>query len=319
MRHWIVLPLACAFAAATAHAQEYPSRPLRLVIPYAPGGPVDIVGRVVASRLNEAFGQQVIVDNRAGAGGNIALEIVAKAAADGYTLLMGANGPIAINPSLYRTMPVDTRRDLQPVSMVASSAMILVVHPTLPAASVKQLIALAKGRPGAINYASSGTGSTAHLSSELFNSMAGVKMVHVPYKGAGPALADLVGGQVQTMFTGISSTLPYVKSGRLKALAVSSAKRLPILPELPTVAEDLPGYEVSTWYGVFTPAGAPAPVIERLHRTLVQAMADPDARTRLAALGADTLTNTPGEFAAAIDKERAKWAEIIKVSGARAD
>ena len=318
MKPWIALPIALLLAAG-AHGENYPARPLRLVIPYAPGGPVDIVGRVVGLKLTEALGQQVIVDNRAGAGGNIALEIVAKAAPDGYTLLMGANGPIAINPSLYRRMPVDTVKDFAPVTMVASSAMILVAHPSLPAHSVKELIALAKAHPGMINYASSGSGSTAHLASELFKNMAGVQMVHVPYKGAGPALADLVSGQVQTMFTGISSTLPYVKSGKLQALAVSSEKRLPILPDVPAVAETLPGYEVTTWYGVFLPAGAPAGVIDRLHDALAQALNSADTRQRLAALGADPRVNTPREFAAAIRSELEKWAAIIKVSGARVD
>lgn len=315
------IPVCCTLAllACGVHAQSYPSRPLRLVIPYAPGGPVDIVGRVTALKLSEALGEQVIVDNRAGAGGNIALEIVAKANPDGYTLLMGANGPIAINPSLYPHMPVDTVKDFSPVSMVASSAMILVAHPSLPVKSVKELIALAKAKPGTIYFASSGSGSTAHLSSELFNTMAGVKMVHVPYKGAGPALTDLVGGQVQTMFTGISSTLPYVRAGKLKALGVSSEKRLPILPDVPAVAEDLPGYEVTTWYGLFAPAGTPSAAVDRLHGTLVKVIATPDAEHRLSALGADAHTNTPREFAAAIVQERAKWARIIKASGARAD
>jgi len=319
MNRWIALPITWMLAAGTAFAQGYPNRPLRMVIPYAPGGPVDIVGRVVGARLSDALGQQVIIDNRAGAGGNIALDIVAKSAPDGYTLLMGANGPIAINPSLYRNMPVDTLKDLNALTVVASSAMILVAHPSVPAATVKELIALAKARPGGINYASSGSGSTAHLASELFKSMAGVQMVHVPYKGAGPALADLVGGQVQTMFTGISSTLPYVKSGKLKALAVSSERRLPIMPELPAVAEDLPGYEVATWYGVFTPVGVPRGVLERLHGALVQVLGTADAQQRLAALGADAHTNTPPQFAAAIRTERAKWARIIKESGAKAD
>lgn len=317
MTRWIA-SIACLLSASAALAQPFPSRPLRLVIPYAPGGPVDIVGRVTALKLTDALGQQVIVDNRAGAGGNIALEIVAKAQPDGYTMLMGANGPIAINSSLYRTMPVDPAKTLQPVSMVASSAMILVAHPSLAAGSVKELIALAKAQPG-INYASSGSGSTAHLSSELFKSMAGVRMVHVPYKGAGPALSDLMGGQVQTMFTGVSSTLPYIKSGKLKGLAVSSEKRLAILPQVPTVAEDLPGYEVTTWYGLFTPAGVPSAVVQRLQRTVVQVIATADAQNRLAALGADAQTNTPAEFAAAIAAERAKWARIVQASGARAD
>jgi Uncharacterized protein conserved in bacteria len=320
MNHrWRCLLPALALCTTALQAATYPDRPLRLVIPYAPGGPVDIVGRIVGMKLTETLRQQVIIDNRAGAGGNIALEIVAKATPDGYTLLMGANGPIAINPSLYSKMPVDTEKDLAAVSMVASSAMILVVHPSLPAGSVKALIALAQAKPDGINYASSGTGSTAHLSSELFKSMAGVRMVHVPYKGAGPALTDLVGGQVQTMFTGISSTLPYVKAGKLKALAVSSEKRLPILPDVPAVAEDLPGYEVVTWYGLFTPAGTPSAVIDRLQETLAQVFASPDAQSRLAALGADAHTNTPQQFALAIAQERAKWARIIRDSGAKAD
>ncbi len=319
MRLSLALATACAVLAGSAHAQNYPNRPLRLVIPYAPGGPVDIVGRVTGAKLTEMLGQQVIIDNRAGAGGNIALDIVAKAAPDGYTLLMGANGPIAINPSLYANMPIDTEKDLAPVSMVASSAMILVAHPTLAASTVKELIALAKAKPGSINYASSGSGSTAHLSSELFKNLAGVHMVHVPYKGAGPALTDLVAGQVQTMFTGVSSTLPHVKSGKLKAIAVSSEKRLPLLPEVPAVAEDLPGYEVVTWYGVFTPAGAAKTIVERLHRAIVQMVATSDAQQRLAALGADPHTTTPREFATAIGRERAKWARIIKASGAKAD
>ena len=313
------LPLVLAICATALQAAPYPDRPLRLVIPYAPGGPVDIVGRIVGMKLTESLGQQVIIDNRAGAGGNIALEIVAKATPDGYTLLMGANGPIAINPGLYSKMPIDTEKDLAAVSMVASSAMILVAHPSLPAHSVHDLIALAKRNPGGINYASSGTGSTAHLSSELFKSMAGVSMVHVPYKGAGPALTDLVGGQVQTMFTGISSTLPYVKSGKLRAIAVSSGQRLPILPDVPAVAEDLPGYEVVTWYGLFAPAGTPDAAIDRLQRTLARVFASVDAQNRLAALGADAHTNTPRQFALAIGKERAKWARIIRESGARAD
>lgn len=316
-----LLSLLISFACMTgaAYAENYPARPLRLLVPYAPGGPVDIVGRVTALKLTEALGQQVIVDNRAGAGGNIALDIVAKSAPDGYTLLMGANGPIAINPSLYSKMPIDPAKDLAAVSMVASSAMILVVHPTVTAANVKDLIALAKAKPGSINYASSGSGSTAHLSSELFKRMAGVRMEHVPYKGAGPALTDLVGGQVQTMFTGVSSTLPYVKTGKLKALGVSSERRLPLLPEVPAVAEDLPGYEVATWYGVFTPTGVGKSVVDRLHRALVQSFATADAQSRLAALGADAATNTPQQFTASIARERAKWARIIKESGARAD
>jgi tripartite-type tricarboxylate transporter receptor subunit TctC len=308
-----------ALAAAVAVAQDYPARPVRLVVPYAPGGPVDIVARITAQKLSETLGQQVVVDNRAGAGGNIALEVVARSSPDGYTLLMGANGTNAINPGLYKKMPVDPEKDLAPVSMVASSALILVVHPSLPAASVKQLIALARSKPGAVMYASSGSGSTAHLSGELFKSMAKVDLLHVPYKGAGPALTDLMAGHVQTMITGISSTLPYVKAGRLRALGVSSEKRQPLLPDVPAIAEQLPGYEVATWYGVFVPAATPRPVVDRLNQAITRIFATPDARARLAAVGADAQTNTSEQFAQAVSKERAKWARIIRESGARAE
>ena len=310
---------AALLAAASAGAQDYPARPVRVVVPYAPGGPVDIVGRITAQKLTEAFGQQFVVDNRAGAGGNIAVEAVARSAPDGYTLLVGANGTNAINPNLYRKMTVDPEKDLAPISMVASSAMILVVHPSLPAANVKQLIALARSKPGAITYASSGSGSTAHLSSELFKSMAKIDLLHVPYKGAGPALTDLVAGQVQTMITGVSSTLPYVKAGRLKALGVSSEKRLPLLPEVPSISEQLPGYEVTTWYGVFAPAATPVPLVEKLNQALVRIFNAPDAQARLAAVGADAHTNAPDQFARSIAHERAKWAKIVRESGARAD
>ena len=303
--------------ASISHAQDYPTKPVRLVVPYSPGGPVDIVGRLVAQKLTDAFAQQFIVDNRAGGGGNIAVEIVAKSAADGYTLLMGANGTNAINPSLYPRLAVDATKDLAPVGMIASSPMVLVTHPSLPANSVRELVALAKARPGTINFASSGSGTTAHLSSELFKSMTGINIVHVPYKGAGPALTDLVGGQVQIMFTGISATLPHVKSGRLKALAVSSEKRVPILPEVPAVNEEVAGYEVNTWYGVFAPVQLPKALVAKLNQTLAKSFATADARQRLAALGAEPVTLSPEQFSLSVTREVAKWAKVIKASGAR--
>ena len=303
--------------ARTGAGQGYPAKPIRLVVPFSPGGPVDIVGRIVAQKLTDAFAQQVIVDNRAGGGGNIAIEIVARSVPDGYTLLMGANGTNAINPSLYPKLPVDPVKDLAPIGMVASSPMILVTHPSVPANTVKELVMLAKNRPGAINFASSGSGSTAHLSAELFKSMAGVNIVHVPYKGAGPALTDLVGGQVQIMFTGISSTLPYVKSNRLRPLAVSSEKRVPILPDLPTVSEEISGYEVLTWYGVFAPVKMAKPIVRKLNLTLAQIVATADTRQRLAALGAVPVTMTPEQFGIAVDREIAKWAKVIKDAGVR--
>ncbi len=313
------LPITIAALAlsATAHAQDYPSKPIRLVVPYSPGGPVDIVGRLTAQKLTDELKQQVIVDNRAGGGGNIAVEIVARSVPDGYTLLMGANGTNAINPNLYPNLAVKPARDLAPIGMVASSPMILVTHPSVSANSIKELIALAKARPGAINFASSGNGSTAHLSSELFKSMAGVNIVHVPYKGAGPALTDLVGGQVQIMFTGISSTLPYVKSSRLKALGVSSEKRVAILPDVPAVNEEIAGYEVMTWYGMFAPVQLPKPYVTKLNQALAKIYATADARQRLAALGADPVIDSPDQFAAAIGKETAKWAKVIKDAGVR--
>jgi tripartite-type tricarboxylate transporter receptor subunit TctC len=303
--------------ASTSYAQAYPTKPIRLVVPFSPGGPVDIVGRLTAQKLTEEFAQQVVIDNRAGGGGNIAIEIVARSAPDGYTLLMGANGTNAINPGLYPKLAVNPVTELVPIGMVASSPMILVTHPSVHANSVRELIALAKAKPGAISFASSGNGSTAHLSSELFKSMTGINIVHIPYKGAGPALTDLVGGQVQIMFTGISSTLPYVKSGRLRALAVSSEKRVPILPEVPAVNEEVAGYEVNTWYGVFAPVQLPKPYIVKLNLTLAKIFTTPDARQRLASLGAEPVTMSPEQFALAVRKEVAKWAKVIKESGAR--
>ena len=315
------LAATCAHAQdpSTSSAQSYPTRTVRIVVPYAPGGPVDIVARITALKLTESLGQQFVVDNRTGAGGNIALELVARSAPDGYTLLMGSNGTNAINPSLYKKMPVDPEKDLAPVSMIASSALILVTHPSLPATNVKQLISLARAKPGVITYASAGSGSTAHLAFELFKSMAKADMLHVPYKGASLALVDLVAGQVQAMITGISGTLSYVKAGRMKPLGVTSEKRQPLLPDVPSISEQLPGYEVTTWYGVFAPAATPRPVVDRLNQSMVKIFATPDAQARLAAVGADAHTNTPAEFAQAVGRERAKWGKIIRESGARAE
>ena len=308
-----------AVAISGAHAADYPTKPIRLLVPYAAGGPVDIMARIVAQKLGETLGQQVVVDNRAGANGNIAGDIVAKSAPDGYTLLMGANGNIAVNPSLYARMPFDPVKDLAPISMVAGSPMILVVNPSVPAGSVKELIALAKAKPGSINVANSGNGSTAHLAAELFKSMAGVSLVQIPYKGAGPALADVVGGQVQMMITGVSSTLPFVKTGKLKALGVSSEKRLALMPELPTIAESVPGYEVTTWYGVLAPAGTPKPIIAILHSALVKLMNMPDTQERMASLGAGAMTDTPEQFANRIRSETGKWAQVVKSAGVRVE
>jgi tripartite-type tricarboxylate transporter receptor subunit TctC len=322
------LPLAATLAAAFttltpqagAAADAYPSKPVRFVVAFPPGGGTDIIARSIAHKLAERIAQQVVVDNRPGAGGNIGTDIVAKSAPDGYTMLMGSAGPLAINASLFAKMPFDPIKDLAPVTLAATTPNVLVVHPSIKAATVKELIALAKARPGEINFASSGHGTPAHLAGELFNSMAGVKMVHVPYKGAAPALADLLGGQVQLMFSTMPPALPHVKDGKLHALAVTSAKRSPAAPELPTLDEiALPGFEANTWHGVVVPAGTPATIIARLNREIVAILHLPDVVERFSGQGAEALGSTPEEFAAYIRSETLKWAKVVRDSGAKAE
>jgi tripartite-type tricarboxylate transporter receptor subunit TctC len=315
------LLLAAGLAAAgTAHADVYPSKPIRFVVAFPPGGGTDIIARSIAQKLAERLSQQVIVDNRPGAGGNIGTDIVAKSAPDGYTMLMGSAGPLAINASLFASMPFDPQRDLAPVTLAASTPNVLVVNPSLKVTTVTELIALAKANPGRINFASSGFGTPAHLAGELFNSMAGVKLVHVPYKGASPALADLLGGQVQLMFSTMPPALPHVKDGKLRALAVTSLKRSPAAPELPTMDEAaLPGFEANTWHGVVLPAGAQAEVVTRLNREIVAILHLPDVVERLSAQGAEPVGSTPEEFAAYIRSETVKWAKVVRASGAKAE
>ena len=305
---------------ASAAADAYPAKPIRFVVAFPPGGGTDIIARSIAQKLAERLAQQVVVDNRPGAGGNIGTDTVAKSAPDGYTMLMGSAGPLAINASLFASMPFDPVRDLAPVTLAASTPNVLVVHPSLRAATVNELIALAKARPGEINFASSGHGTPAHLAGELFNSMAGVKMVHVPYKGAAPALADLLGGQVQLMFSTMPPALPHVKDGKLRALAVTSSKRSRAMPELPTVDEvALPGFEANTWHGVVVPAGTPAAVVVRLNREIVAILHMPEVVARLSGQGAEALGSTPEEFAAYIKSETLKWAKVVRDSGAKAE
>jgi tripartite-type tricarboxylate transporter receptor subunit TctC len=315
------LAVALALLAADAAAADaYPSKPIRFVVAFPPGGGTDLVARTIAPRLAERVGQQVVVDNRPGAGGNLGTEIVAKSAPDGYTMLMGSVGPLAINASLFARMPFDPLKDLAPVTLAASTPNILVVHPSLPATTVQDLIALAKARPGAINFASSGQGTPAQLAGELFNSMAGVKMVHVPYKGAAPALADLLGGQVQVMFSTMPPALPHVTAGRLRALAVASLQRSPAAPELPTLNEAaLPGFEATTWHGVMVPAGTPGPVIAKLSQDIVAVLRMPDVAERLSSQGAEAIGSTPREFASYIKTETAKWAKVVRESGAKGE
>ena len=318
------LSLAATLAILAPHAARaadaYPAKPVRFVVAFPPGGGTDIIARAIAQKLAERIAQQVVVDNRPGAGGNIGTDIVAKSAPDGYTLLMGSAGPLAINASLFGKMPFDPIKDLAPVTLAASTPNVLVVHPSLRAATVKELIALAKARPGEINFASSGHGTPAHLAGELFNSMAGVKMVHVPYKGAAPALADPLGGQVQLMFSTMPPALPHVKDGKLRALAVTSAKRSPAAPDIPTLDEiALPGFEANTWHGVVVPAGTPATIVARLNREIVAILHLPDVVERFSSQGAEALGSTPEEFAAYIRSETLKWAKVVRDSGAKAE
>jgi tripartite-type tricarboxylate transporter receptor subunit TctC len=317
----LFLALAAVLGSASAVAQSYPSRPLRLVVPYPPGGPLDIMARAIGQKLSEAWSQPVVVDNRAGAGGNIGAELVAKSAADGYTLLMGAVATHAINPSLYAKLPYDPVKDFVPVALVAQVPNILVVNPAVPARTVKELIELARARPGYLNFGSGSTGSTGHLAGELFNTMAGVKMVHIPYKGGAPAMADLLAGQVQLMFDNLANALPNVKAGRLRALAVTTLARSPAMPELPTIAESgLPGFDLTTWFGIMLPAGTPPGIVARLNAEIVRALNATDVRERLEKMGAEVpANNTPEHFAAFIRSEAAKYAQVVRDSGAKVE
>jgi tripartite-type tricarboxylate transporter receptor subunit TctC len=307
---------ACLFACA-AHAQEYPSRPVRVVVPFAPGGPNDLIVRLVAPKLTESLGQPFLVENRAGAGGNIGTDYVAKSAPDGYTLLSVGPGSLIINP-LMGKVPYDTGRDFTPITLMARAPNALVVHPSLPARTVAELIALARARPGEINYGSGGSGSTPHLAAALFAAMAGVTLTHVPYKGTAPATADLVGGQVQIAFLGIPAVLAHARSGKLRVLAVTGLQRSPELPDVPTVDESgVPGYEVSPWYGLLAPAGTPYAVVARLSSETAKIVRDAEMRGKLAAQGAEAGGGTPEEYAAVIRADSATWSRVIAQAGLR--
>ena len=318
--HRFALGALLALVATAASAQTYPTKPIRLVVPFPPGGATDILARDVAQKLTEAWGQQVIVDNRPGAGGNIGSELVAKSAPDGYTLEMGTVGTHAINASLYAKMPYDHVKDFVPVILVAGVPNVLVVNPAVPANSVAELIAYAKANPGKLNLASSGNGTSIHLSGELFKFMAGVQMTHVPYKGSAPALQDLIGGQVQLMFDNLPPSLPQIKAGKLRALAVTSLARAPALPDVPTMAEaGLPGYEASSWFGVLAPAGTPPAIVTKLNAEIARWLATPEAKEKLSKQGANAAGGTPEDFAKHIAAETAKWAKVVKDSGAKID
>ena len=319
----IAIPAALIAAAGTlaapALAAEYPTKPIRLIVGFAPGGGTDTTARAMSQKLTEALGQQVVVDNRPGAAGNIAAELVAKATPDGYTLLMGTIAALAINPSLYTTkLPFDSIKDFAPITQAVDSTNILSLHPSVPAGSVKELIALAKAKP--LNYGSSGVGGTGHLAGELFNTMAGVKMTHIPYKGGGPAMIELVGGQVQLVFATAASAVPQIKGGKIKGLAVTTAKRSALMPNLPTISEaGLPGFDANNWYGVLAPAKTPRPIIMRLNSEIAKVLAMPDVKNFLFNQGLDPAPGTPEQFGAYIKSEMTKWAKVVKASGAKAN
>jgi tripartite-type tricarboxylate transporter receptor subunit TctC len=318
-RCWAIAALLAVFA-QNAFAQAYPTHSIRLVVPFPAGGTTDILARAAAQKLSESLGQAVVVDNRPGAAGNIGADLVAKSAPDGYTLLMGTVGTHAINPGLYAKMPYDHVKDFVPVVLVAGVPNVLAVYPAFPVNSVAELIALAKSKPGTINFASSGSGTSIHLSGELFKTMAGVDMTHIPYKGSSPALTDLMGGQVQIMFDNLPSSLPLIKAGKLRAIAVTSLKRAPALPDVPTISESgLPGFEASSWFGVLAPAGTPAPIVAKLNADVNKWLQSPEAREQLLAQGANAAGGTPEQFAAHIRAETEKWAKVVKASGAKAD
>jgi tripartite-type tricarboxylate transporter receptor subunit TctC len=317
----LALVAAGGLAAEQACAQAaYPAKPLRWIIPFAPGGGGDIVIRNVGQRLGDALGQVVVIENRSGAGGNVGTDAVAKAAPDGYTILMANVAPMAINVTLYPKLPYDPVRDFAPITLVATFPNVLVIHPSIPAKNVAQLAALARAKPGFLSYASAGNGSTTHLAAELFRTMAGLDMVHVPYKGGGPALADLLGGHVSIYFSSLPAALPHLRTGRLRALAITSLKRSRGAPELPTMAESgFPNYEADTWIGAVAPAGTPPSVIGRLNTELVRILGTSDMQQHLVANGAEPATSTPEQFSSYIRSEIVKWAKVIQVSGARAE
>jgi len=306
--------------APSGHAQTYPARPVTLVVAFTPAGPSDVLARVLGHKLEELLKQPIVVVNRPGAGGNIGAEAVATAAPDGYTLLMGNNSILATNASLYKKLPYDPEKDFRPISLIGSQPNILVVNPKVPAKSMAELIALAKAKPGALNYASSGIGTAAHLAGALFRAQAGIDIVHVAYKGAAPALQDLIAGQDQMMFATAASVAGFIKAGTVRPLAVTSLHRSSFLPELPTVAEQgLPGFEATTWHGLVAPAGTPAAVIDALHDATVKALQDSAVVKSLTDLGVEIAPSTPDEFAKYITAEIPKWAAVVKASGATLD
>ncbi|HZN23221.1 MAG TPA: tripartite tricarboxylate transporter substrate binding protein [Burkholderiales bacterium] len=315
MRSVLVFVALSLIAAEAAIAQAYPVRPIRLVVPYPAGGPTDFVGRTVGQKLSQFLGQQVVVDNRPGAGTIIGSELVARAAPDGYTLLFGTGGGTFLAPLMLPKVPYDPHRDFEPVAMLVMSPQVLVVHPSVPAQSVSELVALAKAKPGVLNFASVGTGTSPHLGGELFQSLTKTKIVHVPYKGTAPAMTDLISGQVQMMFTSMPTVLAHVKSGKLRLLGTGGTKRSAAIADTPPIAETVPGFELITWYGVFAPARTPAAIIQRLNAEIAKALADPESRERMMSQGLEPTPMTPEEVRRYTQEETKRWTRLIKAAG----
>ncbi len=319
MKRIAIVALLAVAMGASALAQTFPAKPVRIVVAFPAGGGVDIVARLLAPKLAEAWGQQVIVDNRAGASGVIGTEFAARSAPDGHTLLMGTLGNLSVNPHLIAKMPVDPLRDFAPITQVVAVHFVLVAHPSLPARNITELITLARSRPGEINYSSSGPGGAPHLAGELFKSIAKVNLVHVPYKGSAPSFQDLLGGQVSLTFDSLVQALPYVRDKRLNALAVLGAARSPLLPEVPTVAESLPSYELTNWFGLVAPAAAPRAIVGKIHADVVKVLQDAGVSEKLSAMGATAVGNTPEQFGRAMRADSEKWGRLIRETNIRAE
>jgi tripartite-type tricarboxylate transporter receptor subunit TctC len=315
----LILLAMAAFAPLAAAQPAYPNKPVRIIVPYPPGGTADIVGRTIAEKLGGTWGQSVIVENRAGAGGTIGVDAAAKSAPDGYTMVLGVTGPVTIAPGINPQLAYDPLRDLVPVTLVAAVPSVVAVHPSVAARDLRELIALAKSQPGKLSFASAGTGTSVHIAGELLKSMAGVDILHVPYKGGAPALNDLMGGQVSMIIENMPQLLPQVRSGRIRALAVTSRQRSAALPDLPAVAEILPGYEATTWFGLLAPAGTPQDIVRKVQADVAQAVALPEVKERLAGLGAEVIGGTPEAFSAHLRAELLRFAKVIKDAGIKAD
>jgi tripartite-type tricarboxylate transporter receptor subunit TctC len=316
---WMAGLAAMVWLAPPALAQDYPARPISLIVPYTAGGGNDAMARVVADRMSAALGQQIVIENRGGAGGSIATRQVARAEPDGYTLGLGGTGTLAIDPTLYPNVGYDPRKDFAPVGLIATSALVVLVNPAVPAKNIAELIALAKREPGKLNYASAGVGSGIHLGAELFASMAGIKLTHIPYKGSAPALTDLLGGHVQIYFSSLPPAIGLVHDGKVRPLAVTGPTRSKAFPDVPTAAETLPGFEAVLHYGIIAPAGTPRPVIDKLNAAMRTALATREVQVRIETDGAEAFPSTPEQYAADIDREETKWSEIVRRSGAKAE